>query len=251
MDIYSKLDSDRFGIKVGKISDDFFSDKEFIEGINYFIEHSYDLIIGRMTLKNVELINQLEKCGFTFKDVQQTYYYDLKDFDVSKLPKKDESYTIREFKISDTNRLVELARMCFDNYGHYFENNKLKHDDCLDVYGDWAYNSCINKDVADKIFVAEKDNEVAGYLSFKIKNDKDKIYAVGGMGAVDPKHRGKGVFQDIAVAALQWGSENNFNWEEHNVLINNGAVNRTFTRIGFKPSNTVMTLHGWVNEINL
>ena len=251
MDIYSGIDSKRFNIKVGKINNEFLNNKGINEGISYLLDNKYELVIARMGFDNIEIINQLESYGFGIKDAQQTYYYNLKDFNITKLPKRDGSFIIRDFKVEDTSRMVKLARICFNNYGHYFANKRLKKNDCLDAYGDWAYNTCTNLNVADKILVAEKDGEVAGYLSFKTYDEGGKIYAAGGMGAVDPKHRGKGIFQDITIAGLEWGSEMGFHWEEHNVLINNDSVNSAFTRIGFKPSNVIITLHGWMDDINL
>lgn len=251
MDIYSKLDTERFGIKIGKVNDTFFQKNGVENGISFFKKESYELVLARIKLGNIKLINQLENYGFNIKDIQHTYIYELKNFDMTKLPKRDESYNIREYKKSDIDRLVELARICFNNYGHYFNNEKLNPEDCLDVYGDWAYNSCIDKNVSDKIFVSEKDGEIVGYLSFKTSHVRGITYASGGMGAVDPKHRGKGVFQDIVIKALEWGAEEGFSWEEHNTLIDNKSVNRAFTRVGFKPENIVATLHGWVDKINI
>lgn len=248
-EIYSKIDSDRFGIKVGKVIEEFFYNKNTEDVIEYFFQEKYDLILARVDIKEIHFINELEKFGFTFKDAQSTLFYQLKDKTKADLPKKFSQFNIREFRDSDTEIFVELARTSFDGYGHYFVDKKLNHSDCLDTYGDWAYNTCINPKIADKIFVAELNGEIIGYLSFKIHEENGKKFAVGGMGAVHSKYRSLGVFRDITIAGLEWGIDNGLDWEEHNVLASNFPVNKSFIKLGFKPEKFVITLHGWINEL--
>ena len=251
MDIFSKIDSDRFGIKVGKITESFFDDKTVENGIDYFMGNDFDVIFARIDFSRLDIINALEKFGFSLKDSQSTLFFPLKNKTKADLPKKFSRFDIREFKPSDIETFVNLTRVCFEGYGHYFADERLNHDDCLDTYGDWAYNSCTNPKVADKIFVADLDGEVIGYLSFKIYNENGKIYAAGGIGAVNPKYRSLGIFRDVTIAGLEWGIDCGFDWEEHNVLVDNFPVNKSFLKLGFKPEKFMVTLHGWMDEINL
>ena len=248
-DIYSKIDSDRFGVKVGKITEEFFNNESIETVIEYFFQEKYDLILARIDFKQIQLINELEKNGFTIKDAQTTLFYNLENKTKVDLPSKFSRFDIREFKHSDIETFVNLTRVCFDGYGHYFADKRLNHDDCLDAYGDWVYNSCTNPKVADKIFVADLNGEVIGYLSFKIYNDNDKKYAAGGIGAVNPKYRSLGIFRDVTIAGLEWGIDCGFDWEEHNVLADNFPVNKSFLKLGFKPEKFMVTLHGWIDEL--
>lgn len=249
MEIFSKIDSNRFGIKVGKVTEEFFKSKSVDKMLEYFWQENYELILARIDFKSLHLINELEKNGFTIKDAQTTLYYDLKNKVHADLPEKFSQFEIREFKSSDTETFVELAKQCFDGYGHYFADERLNHKDCLDTYGDWAYNTCTNPDVADKIFVADLNGEVIGYLSFKVHEKDGKKYAAGGMGAVNPKYRSLSVFRDITIAGLEWGIDIGLDWEEHNVLPDNFPVNKSFIKLGFKPKSFVVTLHGWIDEV--
>jgi len=257
VEIYSKIDSDRFGIKIGKTTESFFYDKNIEEGVNYFIKNNFELIIIRIDFSFLNLINGLEKYGFTIKDTQTTLYYMLKDeqsknlFDISKICRRNDCYKIREFKPSDTEMIVNLSKSCFNNYGHYSMNKRLNSKDCNDVYVDWAYNSCINENVANKIFVAEKNDEVVGYIAYKINHQENKKYVAGVIGAISSEHRGNGLFYDIDVAALEWGTTNDFDWEENNVLSNNYAVLKSHIKAGFKPNKFIVTLHGWMDEIKI
>jgi len=249
MNIYSKIDSDRFGVKIGKITEEFFYNKNIKTIIKYFFQEKYDLILARIDFKHINLINELEKNGFTIKDAQSTLQYKIKNKTKSDLPTKFSQFDIRELKSSDIETFVNLTRTCFEDYGHYFADERLNYNDCLDTYGDWAYNSCTNSKVADKIFVADLNGEVIGYLSFKIYTINNNKYAAGGIGAVNPKYRNLGIFRDVTIAGLEWGIDNGFDWEEHNVLVNNFSVNKSFLKLGFKPEKFMVTLHGWVDEL--
>lgn len=243
--IYSKLDSNRFGYKIGKVDETFFSGSPLVyDGIRYFKDNNYDLIIARIKLNRPEIINGLTTHGFHMRDIQHTQCFDLHN---TPMPNPSGKALVREYKSSDLNRIVELTRLCFNNYGHYFADDILSKSDCLDAYGDWAYNTCAKPNVADKIFVAEIDDNVVGYLSFKNGvSDNGYSYSAGGIGAVDPSYRNQEIFSDITKVALQWGFDEGMEWHEHNTLINNLPVNRVFTKIGFNPTNHVMTLHGWM-----
>ena len=247
MDIESKLDTDRFGFKIGKTNGDIFADNPS-ETIKKLEDLGYKLLIARVDFKDIELINKLEEFGFRVKDSQMTYRYQLKDFKSDYIKFDTIDYVIREFKGSDTKTLMSIAKKSFNNYGHYFANDKLNKEKCQEIYEDWTYNSCVNKNVADKIFVAEFNGEPIGFLSFKIYYKDGNSYAAGGMGAVDLEHRGKQIFPRLVLSGLQWGSVIGLDWEEHNVIVNNSPVNKSFTKMDFKPDDVVITMHCWLNK---
>ncbi len=232
----SKIDSDRFGFKVAKTDGEIFRNLSTEKVVK--LTDDYGLVIARVNLEDIELINKLESIGFRLKDTQITYKHNLKNH-IS----KPTSLKLRDFKKSDIPILVQMAKDSFNNYGHYFKNNKLDKERCLEVYEDWAYNTCTKKEVADKIIVACKNDKPIGYLSFKIYEEGSLKYAAGGMGAVDPLHRGKSVFPSILQAGLNWSKSKGLDWCEHNVIVNNFPVNRSMNKAGFKPYNPVATMH--------
>ena len=242
-DYISNLDSELFGFPVAKI----FSNIENPElVVRELKKKSTKLIIARIDLSKTKLINQLERLGFLYKDAQVTFNYNVQ----KKLPENQfNSFSIVPYTEKHLLELIDITKISFNNYGHYFADKRLNLKSSLDTYGDWTYNSCVNKNVADKVFVAEIDDEILGFLSFKTFNSREGTYAAGGLGAVNPKHRSIGVFQNISIFGLEWGVEMGFDWEEHNVLVNNYPVNKSFLNIGFRPNKSMVTLHGWIDEL--
>jgi len=241
---YSRLDSERFGIKVAKIND-YGKDPDGI--LNELKGSDYQLVLSKIEAHDIELLNKLENFGFRIKDGQVTYKYDMSKFDMNILKYiKDPSVVLRPQNNDDIDQIVKLTEKSFYDYGHYAADNKLDKSKCRDIYTDWAYRSCTDRNVADKVFVAEIEGEIAGYLAFKNFGTGENIHTAGVLGAVSEKFRGKDIFRKVTVKALEWGLEEKFAWEEHNVLINNYPVNRSFSKLGFVVFKSFYTLHCWL-----
>ena len=251
-DIYSKLDSDRFGYKIGKIDETFFDGITVDDAIQYFKENDFECIFSRIDYSRLDLIHSLENRGFNLMDTQYTLRNSFRDYKGNLLFKptdRTDGYTFRNYKESETDQIVDIARNSFNGYGHYSADLRLNPQDCLEAYVDWTYNACTNPKVADKVFVAMKGDEVAGYIAYKKFEKENKTYAAGVLGAVNPSHRGKRLFPDIDIAGLEWGLKEGFDWEEHNVLLDNIAVFKAHMRVGFKPQEFMVTLHGWMDTV--
>lgn len=241
-DFLSPLDCARFGFGVAKVDD-------FASGIDPLLDefraNSVKLVISRVPSADISLLNELEDRGFRIKDTQLTYRYSLTNG--AKQPRiETKGFHVRKFESGDTDALVRVAQESFSGYGHYAADPKLDPLKCAEIYDDWARNTCRDRKVADQIIVAEREGVLIGYLSFKIKSAGNEEYAAGGMGAVSNEHRSLGVFSAIVRAGLEWGEEIGLAWEEHNVIAANLSVNHAFIRCGFKPSHSVVTLHGWL-----
>ncbi|MEI6764169.1 MAG: hypothetical protein WCM76_00925 [Bacteroidota bacterium] len=202
--------------------------------------------MSKINLSELKLINELEDIGFRIMDSQVTYTYKLANFKTNCGNIFKNPVTVRSFIPEDLESVVAILEESFKNYGHYFADERLGKKECLDIYTDWGRRSCLDSSVADIVFVAEDQNRVAGMLSFKKYRKDDKVYAAGGLGAVSSFFRGRDVFKQIAVKGLEWGMENKFDWVEHNVLTTNFPVNGAFSSLGFKVSNSFITMHCWL-----
>lgn len=243
-DYISEIDSTRFGFKIAKVHD--YSNRPE-ELLLFLKENGVKLVLSKVDSENLKLINTLENLKFCIKDIQVTYKYTLDNYIKINLPYSTE-FIIREAQQGDISKLKKTASESFKNYGHYYADEKLNPIKCNEIYVDWLKRSFENIEIADKLFVAEHQGDIAGFLSFKIYNNDKFKYAAGGIGAVVEKYRNRDVFRMLTIEGLNWGKENKLDWEEHNVLITNYPVNSSFIKSGFKIYKSFVTMHHWIEE---
>lgn len=244
MNFISSIDTARFGFKIAKINNPNFLDYKTILSLK---QEGVHLIMSRVPSENIQLINQMEDWGYRVKDVQLTYKFDLQSNDIQ-YQYLNKELIVREGLPKDIDKLRIIAEDCFWNYGHYFADKNLDKSNCMEVYKDWTQRAVLDKTVAGKIFVAEKNDEVIGYLFFRIDELNQKRYAYSGLGAVYSKSRGKNVFSTLCIRALEWGRSQNHDWQEHNVLNINYPVNKVFAKLGFSNYKSETTMHLWLED---
>ncbi len=237
----SELDTDRFGFKIAKLDFSEISPDILIKELK---KEDVKLIIWRINCNQLAFINILEKMNFKIMDIQVTYKYNFTNHPSCANINTD--FIIREANLGDIEKLLEITAESFNQYGHYFADNRLDRDKCSEIYTDWVERSFKDKSVADVIFVAENKTEIAGFLSFKMRSEGNAFFATGVQGAVAKKYRGKNIFKALTHHGLKWGFEMGQLWQEHNVLLTNLSVNRSFISVGFLPFKSFVTMHGWL-----
>jgi hypothetical protein len=241
----SALDCERFGCKIAKIHN--WENKNIKTILDQCKDQKIKLIITKVKSHQLDIINALEYAGFRIKDSQVTYHYPLHKLNFKTVASHPD-VRIRAFEEADKEAIISIAKESFVGYGHYYADERLDKDKCSEIYPDWARRSCEGNSFADKIWVAEFKQHVAGFLSFKKYKSTQGEYAAGGIGAVAMPYRKYGVFRSLVKQGLLWGAEIGLIWEEHNVLTTNYAVNHVFSSAGFGIVNSFMTLHGWLDE---
>lgn len=238
----SVIDTERFGFKIAKVND-FENQPKVI--LNFLKNNNVKLVLTKIPLENLALINELEQLNFQIKDIQATYKFDLINLKTNEIG-KTEGLIIRDANPNDIPELKKIATESFNNYGHYAADNKLDVKKSNEIYSDWIARSCEDCNVADKVLVAEYNGKIAGFLTFKIYSKDSLRYAAGGIGAVSKMYRNINLFKVLIFEGLLWGKEIGLDWEEHNVLINNYPVNKSFTKSNFYIYKTFVTMHHWI-----
>jgi len=238
----SDLDTQRFGFKIARI--------EYFHGdLGMIIEdlknQGIKMVIARTNANDIATLNNLEKLGFEYKDTLLKYRFLLKnvpqlDWEIEK------NIKIRPALARDVEKLVNIAGEAFKNHGHYFADNKLDKTKCIELYKDWIKNCCTDKNVADIVFLAEKDFEIMGFLSYKILSENEQKYSRTLLGAVKPKFWKQHVYTSLLKKGFMWGSDLNLAYEDHLVSLINIPINQVFNRLGFKMVDSFITLHNWL-----
>ena len=243
-DHISPMDTQRFGFKIAKI-DDFSGNPQFL--CNGMKELGVKLIISRIKTSRGETINTLEDLGFRVKDIQLKYWYDLHqfNFNYSRLPA---DFIIREAVPNDLPQLVEIAAGAFRGYGHYAADTRLDKEKCLEIYKDWTRRSLLDKNVADKFFLAEKDDIILGFCAYKMMEEAGEKKVVCILVAVSTACRGQGVYPALSRRGSLWGVDLNLKWHEGTVLATNYPMNRSLAKRGFRIVDSMVTMHCWLDK---
>lgn len=244
IDYISQIDTQRFGFQIARINDAAtLTSSGFIRSLK---EQGIVLVIARIDSENLPAINALEDAGFRIKDIQCTWRHTTGE------PVNDQylnsDIIIRPAVTADIPSVTSIAHHAFDHYGHYFADQRLDTDQCREIYPEWAASSITDKKTADQSFVAVHNENIAGFLALKILEKDGEKYSAGVLGAVSEDSRGQNIFASLVIAALRWGQATVPTWQEHNSLAVNYAVNRVFTKIGFRQSGSSVTMHCWLDR---
>jgi GNAT superfamily N-acetyltransferase len=199
----------------------------------------------------ISSVHALEEAGFRTMDAHITLVFEHSKQSI--LDYKD-SCTIRDYKASDENKLIGIARDAFTKTPDRFHADpNLPADRKNEVYAEWIRNSCSGQ-LADYVVVAELNGEPVGYATAKfhgdhggLSNTKTGTLVVG---AVAPSAQRKGIIISLEIACLKWLNAKNTDVSCVGTQVNNYAVQRTFVRLGFRPAMAGVHMHIWTGTIN-
>lgn len=237
----SSIDSNRFGFLVAKVNEFDQPPEKTIEELRKL---DVKLVMSRVSFDDVELVNSLERAGFLFKDLKITYRHELNEKQV--VEESFDDIILRNADINDVDELVAIGTESFNGYGHYAMDSNLEPNKCLQIYEDWISRCVVDDSVADKVIVAQIDNEVAGFLSLKT-HFKPYHYGEALIGAVASRFRRRNIFKAILSESLTWGNETKQSWQVHSTLVNNYPINKVYaSHQGFYIFESFITFHCWL-----
>lgn len=239
----STIDTERFGFKIAKIEN---FTMPLVTLLKDLKTNNVKMIIGRVKSADTIKLNEMEDNGFRVMDTQLTFKYEIDKFPIKRVS-AGKSIVLREHTQIDTDEIVNIAGDAFNNYGHYFADLRLDRLKCAQIYRDWARRSCLDNNLAKKIFVAEIDKKVVGFATFNTVGVSPLLHGVCGLGAVSTAHRGAGIYPAIINYALSWGKEAGLAWEEYSCIASNFSAARSYINSGFKPFDSFITLHCWLD----
>lgn len=208
------------------------------------IEH----ISARIDSQDMASIHALEEFGFQLMDILTYFVTDMHTYSIKQIKT---SLHLREFKKTDIEDVMEVARHGFRDYSDRFHvDPHLESQHCDNLYAEWAQNSCLG--YADKVFVAEKDKAVIGFITARIHKDVENFATVrlGEMELVvvsqKARHGLMGVFPHLVDFCMNWFKKN-ADFVLGKTLINNIQVQQKLQKNGFKLAQTQCTFHKWIN----
>lgn len=234
----SELDTERFGVRSGKVQLNGEDDLGEID--SWCALHRIQFLIARCLSNDVNLVQKMEKNGFFLTDT--LIYYRNKKITYKEHILAD-GYSWRVANESDGDEVEKLASDTFSGYaGHYHADSSLDKIDSDAVYSSWAGNSCRDRNIADKVLLIIYQNKIVAFATLK----KIEEYMVEGvLFGVCPKHQGKSLYNSLMLLAQNWACQNNFTQMTVSTQLTNLAVQKIWCRQDFEPFKSFYTLHKW------
>ena len=234
----SPIDGDRFGISVARVK---MEPRHDLRPVNeYCRENGVALLIARCPASELRTAQAMEQDGFSLMDTLIYYARNLRKTpipsDVGKVP-------IRPVQPGDEDAVEGVAAESFKGYfGHYHADERLDRKECDEVYRDWAVRSCVSRDVADEVLLADLDGRIVGFATLRL-NSADE--GEGILFGVAPEAQGHGIYRSFMVRGMEWCASKGATSMVVSTQMTNYAVQKVWVRVGFEPSHAYYTFHKW------
>lgn len=233
----SQLDTDRFGIKVAKMT---LQQGASVDRLfDLCIAAEVKLLIVRVEASERDLMRDLEAGGAVLAD---TLLYHKKTLESRSTVPLSPIFTIRLATPGDASSVEGLARQAFTGYtGHYHNDHRLNPSDANEVYASWARNCCAGNS-ADAVFVIEHEGEVIAFAAVKRKDDAILDCPLC---AVDGQWRGRKFLEALLIHCENWALDNSYASIEYSTHASNLPARAIIDRLGFVAYRSDNTYHKW------
>lgn len=235
------LESKRFGITAARLT----NPEAPLEEVDQAARAAgVDMLTTRISASDLARVHALEDNGYRLMDTLVYYSRKLEALPPPRpLPERT---TWRAATVQDTEAIVTLSRKAFEGYfGHYHSDPRLENAAADEAYAEWAETSAKQVSPDAPVLIVEADAKVAGYLTLR-RNAPEEMELV--LSAVDPDCHGRGLYGILIAAALPFSAEAGASRIIISTQINNYAVQRVWSRLGFAHTSSLYTFHKWFDR---
>lgn len=201
----------------------------------------YDVrfLIARCRTGELAAAQAMEREGFELMD---TLVYFSRSLGADP-PPEEAALAVRELAHGEHGAVKEVAGRAFAGYfGHYHADARLERAECDALYVDWAERSCLSEALADQVLVAAPGGRIAAFATLRL-NDAEE--GEGVLFGVAPEAQGRGIYRALMSRAMRWFKARAAQRMVVSTQINNVAVQKVWSRLGFEPSKSYYTFHKW------
>lgn len=200
-----------------------------------------DMLTARIDAGDLTRAHTLEEAGYRLMDTLVYYGRSLDDW-----PGRDPAgthVTLSGVEPEDGPAISALARAAFSDYiGHYHADPRLDSGAADAAYVEWAGVCAASHSADAPVLVAREGTELLGFLALR-RNTPDEFEIV--LNAVHPAAQGQGVYAALVAHALERAQEAGARRMIVSTQINNYAVQRVWSRLGFTHYRSLYTFHKW------
>lgn len=236
--VISSIESERFGIRVARAPQIRASNLQ--EVLQFCIAGGIELLIARCATADLAAAQGMEAQGFFLTDTLVYYAFDLAK---RAIPEDTGKFQLRGLQLADERQIQAVAAAAFKGHmGHYHADPRLDRRKCDEAYASWASRSCLAKEVAEQVFVAERGSQVAGFATLRLNSAEE---GEGLLYAVAPESQGLGICHSLMISSLQWCRAQGARRMIISTQVTNIAIQKVWCRTGFEPFHSYYTFHKW------
>jgi GNAT superfamily N-acetyltransferase len=234
----SAIDEKRFGMPTARASD---VSLDTLPSIMDFCRTGHVvLLIARCMASQLDAAQAMEREGFLLMD---TLVYYARDLVRVPIPADIGEIPVRPARPGEEHTVKAVAAEAFRGYfGHYHADERLERAKCDEIYPDWAFRSCVSRDVADEVLVAEEDASIVGLATLRLNSPEEGEGVL--FGIVPPAQR-RGIYRSFMIGGMEWCLSQGTTRMVVSTQITNVAVQKVWTRVGFEPHHAQYTFHKW------
>jgi len=238
--VLSAIDQERFGLVTARDGD--VTAMMLPQTLAFCRSNGVQLLIARCRTEELAAAQALERAGARLMD---TLVYYVRVIVKGELPENTCKVVIRPVRPGEDEAVRRVAAESFRGYrGHYHADPRLDPAKCDEAYQSWAQRSCLSRDVAGEVLVAD-DGAVAGFATLRLNEPAE---GEGVLFAVAPRVQGAGVYKAFMLEGMRWCRFQGAKRMVVSTQVTNLAVQKVWTRLGFEPSHSYYTFHLWFDE---
>jgi len=236
----SAIDEERFGVRTARATAVTKHALPLI--LDFCLREKVALLIARCYASELDAAQTMETEGFLLMDTQIYYRRNLGKESLFYDPAQ---VKIRPVLPGETGKVMEIAAQSFKGYmGHYHADARLDKKKCDETYVSWAERSCLSREAAEEVLVAEKNGDLVGFATLRINSPSE---GEGVLFAVSPRAQKTGVYGCLIAAGIDWCRMKGVSSMLVSTQITNFAVQKVWIRQGFEPFKALYTFHKWFN----
>ncbi len=234
----SAIDENRFGVRTARVAN---VRLDQLDSIDSFCKaNQVKMLIARCYVYELPTAQAMQERGYSLMD---TLIYYTRRLASAPIAEYSSGIVVRPVEPEEAETIAKLTSQIFRNYrGHYHADPRLNPADCDEVYTSWAYRSVMSRQVADSVLVAERENQVVGFIALRMNS---KIEGEGALYGVDPAVQGHGIGRNLIIGALRWLEANGAEKMVISTQITNVSSQKVWVRLGFEPMHAQYTFHKW------
>jgi ribosomal protein S18 acetylase RimI-like enzyme len=232
------LETTRFGIVAARVTDVTAHPVEIDAAAR---AKGVQMLTTRADVGDLTRVHALEEAGYRLMDT--LVYYAREVEGVADPAPSPAGEILRPATTADAPAVGQVARAAFAGYlGHYHADPRLDDAAADAAYVEWAETSIQTVGPRRPALVALQADRVVGFSTLRLNSDAEVEIVLNG---VHPEIQRQGLYGRLVEHGIAAGRTAGCTSVILSTQINNYAVQRVWTRLGFTHGRSLYTFHKW------